>query len=130
MATTENTITQQRPRKTEVTRTAYIHEQRKDGNSGLVVTMAYTYNRVNKTLKYGAVLYRWNKDQPFKFDKKQHRSTAVERLQDKAVTINNVEDTSTLKEFEQNARCLLFKHGVCTRKQPTKNQPTQVAEFA
>ena len=70
-----------------VSRTARV----RDKTGGRVVTIAYEHNRDKNELKYGATIFR--KDAPnTQFDKKGHRHTAMKRLDNHPVVVQNFED--------------------------------------
>lgn len=90
----------------------------------------YEFDRVNKTLKYGAVVFR-PKDATVPFDADGHRKTAVDRFTKNPVVLTGISDDETLKEFNQKLRKMIFKHGCHGKKQKNeKAVDTQVSQPA
>jgi hypothetical protein len=104
---------QPRERKPVVTRFARFNEAKDStGKFTRIVTICYTYDRQNQTLKYGATIYRATNDRKDVFNRKKHNTTASERMKNNPVVIDGFEDTKTLPEFHNNMRNLLYKNKV------------------
>jgi hypothetical protein len=99
-----------------------IHEM----DQNRITTVAYKYDRKNKRLTYGAVIYRTddkcdNERKPF--TKKGHKMTAIARMTKKPVIIEGVEDDKSLQDFHYKIRQLIYEKGCreMTKKDTTSN---------
>ena len=97
-----------------ITRFTNFREVR--GNTKRQITMKYEYDRVNKTLKYGATIHKTNVDKPELYDKPGHKETAEKRFLNKPIVVTNFEDDSDQKSFNQKLRKQLYKNGVKSKK--------------
>ncbi len=91
-----------------------------NGNTKRNITIKYEYDRINKTLKYGATIHKTDVNNAEHFDKKGHKETAEKRFLDKPITINNFENDDDQRLFNQKLRKQLFKHGVKSKKPDEK----------
>jgi hypothetical protein len=82
------------------------------GNTKRNITIKYKYDRINKTLTYGATIHKipMNKSEPY--DKKGHTETAEKRFQMAPVVVTDFVDNGNCETFNQKLRRQLFKHGV------------------
>lgn len=78
----------------------------------------YEYNRQTKTIKYGASIFQTDARRPDHYDSAGHHKTAKTRFEEQPVTVENFVDNTTLPDFNQRLRNLLFKYGC-------KNSPSR-----
>lgn len=78
----------------------------------------YEYNRQTKTIKYGASIFQTSAKKPEHYDSAGHHKTARERFEQHPVTVENFADNTTLPDFNQRLRNLLFRYGC-------KNSPSR-----
>lgn len=109
-----------------VERIFYVEEKKR------VITIAYSYDRENCVLSYGACIYRNDCDEinmscvtdennkkkipKVPFCKKTHRETALNRLQKKPVIIPNIQDCGSIVDFHAKIRELVHRNGVCGKR--------------
>lgn len=86
-------------------RPLYLH----DMEDGRTVCMVYDYDREKGELRYGAAIHKKivSKDT---FCKKDHRDTAIGRLEKCPVIVPDFEDSTDIKEFNQRLQDLVTKH--------------------
>lgn len=103
-------MSDKKPRKLVVKRT---FRDKKLNGTGVhrIATITYEYNRPNKKLKYGASMFKYDKEDD-KFNKRFHNHTAEKRLEKRPVVVDDFEDTDTLKTFHEKIRNLLYSYGV------------------
>lgn len=92
--------------------TRCINIKEAHGATNRIITIKYEYDRVNKVLKYGAVIHKADTSHPEPYDKAGHHKTAEERFKSSPVTINNFADDVKQIMFNKNLRKQLFTHGV------------------
>lgn len=80
------------------------------GNTRRVGTIMYEYNRETRTLRYGASIFRTSADKPEPFVRANHLKTAANRFEKHPVIVENFADDSTLRDFNERLRQLLFKY--------------------
>lgn len=109
---------QEKKRKPVIERPVFFTETKK--NHQRIVTVFYQYDRVNKKLRYGATIFKTNKNEKGKLiehcDKQAHLKTAKYRFDKYPIFVENVEDNSNLKVFNNQIRKMLFKYGVKSKK--------------
>lgn len=101
-----------------------------------ILTISYTYDKENETLKYACCIYK--NDNPSEvFVKKAHRATSLARLAKRPVIITNFADNNKsendgkdeefqkIEEFRKRVRKLIFTHGVCSKKIPSSKTTSQ-----
>ena len=101
-----------------------------------VITIHYEYDRINFRLCYGASVFRSERKNTTKSkghflercDKEGHRRTAKTRFEKDPVIVTGVQDTTTLREFNEQIRKYLFKHGVQARRVVEQVQDTTKQE--
>jgi len=74
-------------------------------------TIYYEYNRQTKTIKYGASIFRTDAKKPEHFVRADHIQTATNRFNKHPITVTNFPDNTTLQDFNQRIRELLFRYG-------------------
>ncbi len=87
------------------------------GNTKRNITIKYEYDRVNKTLKYGATIHKADVNNTEHYDKERHKETAEKRFLKKPVVVTNFENYDDQTLFNQKLRNQLFKYGVKSKKQ-------------
>lgn len=97
-----------------VNRTVYFDNQRSkksNTNPKTRIVICYEYDRVNERLKYGATIFN-RKEKDDVFNRKEHRETALKRLQVRPVIVEGVKDDgNSLQDFNNKIRRLLPTHG-------------------
>lgn len=78
-----------------------------------ITTIAYSYNRTTRVLKYAAVQYVKDPTKSNEqYNRKHQNSTAAARLAIRPVVIENVEDCDTIGEFNLKVRNMIYKNKV------------------
>ena len=83
------------------------------GDNKRIGTIMYEYNRVTKTLRYGASIFRTSATKPEHFDgefRKKHLTTATRRFEKHPVIVENFSDDGTIQDFHNQVRKQLFTH--------------------
>lgn len=116
------------PQKSVVNRVCYFEEDNASKHRN--ITVNYEYDRVTKTLKYGASIYCTKLDGARHFSKQAHRETARGRLVKCPVVVTGFEDNGNLDDFNKNIRPLLYRHGVTSKRsgQTTSNASTMTTD--
>jgi hypothetical protein len=105
---------EQKPRRQSVTMVPIVKRmvgfKEVHGEHRRVGTIVYEYNRVTHTLRYGASIFRTSADKPETFIRANHLETATKRFNEHPVIVENFQDNTTLRDFHDRIRQLLFTH--------------------